>query len=81
MGDDCNAALARWAEAAERLVWDRRWTSVFEPTGRSGRWFVGGEINAAVNCIDRHLPDRRDEPAFHWEGEPGERRTVTYAEL
>ena len=81
MGDDCNAALARWAEAAERLVWDRRWSNVFEPTGRSGRWFVGGELNAAVNCIDRHLPDRRDAPAFHWEGEPGERRTVTYAEL
>ena len=81
LGDDCNAALTRWAGAADHLVWERRWTAVFEPSGRSGRWFVGGELNAAVNCIDRHLPDRADDPAFHWEGEPGDRRTVTYAEL
>ena len=81
MSGDAGAALARWAEAAETLVWDRRWSSLFEPAGGSGRWFAGGALNAAVNCVDRHLPDRADRPAFHWEGEPGDRRTVTYAEL
>jgi acetyl-CoA synthetase len=81
MSDNCDAALGRWSEAAEHLVWDRRWTDVFESTGGPGRWFVGGELNAAVNCVDRHLPDRADHPAIHWEGEPGERRTITYADL
>jgi acetyl-CoA synthetase len=81
MNDDRNAALTRWSEAAESLEWDHRWTTLFEPSGRSGRWFAGGSLNAVVNCVDRHLPDGRDHPAFHWEGEPGDRRTVTYAEL
>ena len=81
MSDDRTAALARWAEVAEDLVWDRRWTALFESSGRSGRWFVDGELNASVNCVDRYLGDRADDPALHWEGEPGERRTITYAEL
>src|SRR5262245_15753915 len=81
MGDDRETALARWSEAAETLAWDRRWTTLFEPRGRSGRWFAGGVLNAAVNCVDRHLPGGAGRPAFHWEGEPGDRRTVSYGEL
>lgn len=81
MSVDSEAARARWSEAAESLAWDRRWTAVFGPRGRTGRWFAGGTLNAAVNCVDRHLPDRGDRPAFHWEGEPGDRRTITYREL
>jgi acetyl-CoA synthetase len=81
MSGEADAALARWAEAAENLVWDRRWSDLFEPGRGAGRWFAGGALNAAVNCVDRHLAERGDRPAFHWEGEPGDRRTVTYAEL
>jgi acetyl-CoA synthetase len=81
MSGDCEAALARWAEAAGELAWDRGWSALFEPASRAGRWFVGGELNAAVNCVDRHLPGRADYPAIYWEGEPGDRRTITYADL
>src|ERR1700741_2387220 len=81
MSDDSEAARARWSEAAESLAWHLRWTALYEPRGRNGRWFAGGMLNAAVNCVDRHLPDGGDRPAFHWEGEPGDRRTITYGEL
>jgi acetyl-CoA synthetase len=81
MGDARDRALAQWSEAADTLDWESRWTTLFEGSGRSGRWFVGGEINAAVNCLDRHLPDRAASPAIHWEGEPGDRRTIAYGEL
>lgn len=81
MGDARDGALARWAEAAETLDWESRWTTLFEASGRSGRWFVGGRLNAAVNCLDRHLPDRGGNPAIYWEGEPGDRRTIVYADL
>ncbi len=45
------------------------------------KWFVGGRLNVAENCVDRHLDTRRDKPAIVWEGEPGDKRTLTYAEL
>jgi acetyl-CoA synthetase len=73
--------LAQWSEAAGRLSWDRAWTTVFEPDGPSGRWFVGGELNAAVNCVDRHAAGRGGAVAIHWEGEPGDRRRISYGEL
>jgi acetyl-CoA synthetase len=73
--------LSRWSEAAGRLAWDRPWTTVFEPDGPCGRWFVGGELNAAVNCVDRHAAAEHDAVAIHWEGEPGDRRTISYGEL
>ncbi|HEV7864865.1 MAG TPA: AMP-binding protein [Acidimicrobiia bacterium] len=47
----------------------------------TGSWFPGGRLNAAVNCLDRHLPERADQVAIHWEGETGDRRTVTYGAL
>jgi acetyl-CoA synthetase len=75
------AAIAGWEGIAERLDWLRRWDAVHEPDPPPGRWFVGGQLNVAVNCVDRHLPDRGDQVAIHWEGEPGDRRTITYGEL
>ncbi len=46
------------------------------------RWFVGGTLNVSLNCLDRHVDaGRGDKVAFHWEGEPGDTRTITYAEL
>jgi acetyl-CoA synthetase len=71
-----------WAEEAERLTWSTRWDTVMEWTPPTVKWFVGGKLNASVNCLDRHVEaGGGDKVAYHWEGEPGERRTITYAEL
>jgi acetyl-CoA synthetase len=70
-----------WAAVAEQVTWDAPVESLWEPGPRSGRWFTGGRLNLAVNCLDRHLPDAGDRVAMHWEGEPGDRRSLTYAEL
>jgi acetyl-CoA synthetase len=79
MGD---AYLDRWREAAGALDWDRPFDAVLVPDGAGrGAWFTGGRLNAAHNCVDRHLATRGDRPALHWEGEPGDRRTLTYAQL
>jgi acetyl-CoA synthetase len=74
-----------WAEkASEFLEWESPWTKVSEwdyPKGHI-RWFLGGRLNASVNCLDRHLPTRSDKTALIWEGnEPGEVLTFTYQEL
>lgn len=68
----------RWAAVAAGLAWTTPFRSVYEPEGRYGRWFRDGTLNAAANCVDRHVDER---PAIHWEGEPGDRRTLTYREL
>jgi acetyl-CoA synthetase len=68
----------RWAAVAETLAWTTPPASLYEPVDRLGRWFRHGTLNAAVNCVDRHPADR---PAIHWEGEPGDRRTLTFGEL
>jgi acetyl-CoA synthetase len=71
-----------WASYAEQLEWFRRWTRVLEWNPPHAKWFVGGEINASVNCLDRHVTTaRRNKAALIWEGEPGERRTLTYWDL
>lgn len=72
---------ARWKQAADALAWDRPPDTLFvdDPTG--GRWFPGGRINGCVNLVDRHLPDRADQLALFWEGEPGDRRELTYRQL
>jgi acetyl-CoA synthetase len=75
------AGLEAWAAVADELTWDQDWTTLYEPSGRYGRWFAGGRFNLAVNCVDRHLADRADQPAMLWEGEPGDRRVLTYAQL
>src|ERR1041384_4411289 len=73
--------LRRWEEAAEHLAWRRRWDTVYAPGGQGGRWFPGGSLNAAENCVERHLPRLGGKVAFYWEGEPGDRRTITYDDL
>ncbi len=82
--------LAHWERAAGLLEWDTGWHTLrtWEPPnpetrrGPSMRWFEGGRLNAAVNCVDRHVDaGRGDTVALHFEGEPGDRETVTYAEL
>ena len=79
MADD--DPLRRWEEVAGSLGWRRRFETVHEPGERGGRWFPGGTLNVSENCLDRHLPELADRVAFFWEGEPGDRRVVTYAEL
>jgi len=71
-----------WAKAAESLHWFRRWDKVLEWNPPRAKWFVGGKINVSYNCIDRHIDTpRRNKAAIVWEGEPGDRRTLTYWDL
>jgi acetyl-CoA synthetase len=75
--------LAFWEAQAARLQWDRGWDTVLEWDAPFGKWFVGGELNVSVNCLDRHVDaGHGDRAAYHWVGEPeGDRATITYAEL
>jgi acetyl-CoA synthetase len=74
--------LGFWEEQASRLQWASRWSTPLEWNSPFAKWFVGGTINAAVNCVDRHVAaGRGDRIAFHFEGEPGDTRTITYAQL
>src|SRR5680860_368174 len=71
-----------WAEWADQLHWFRKWDRVLDWNAPNAEWFVGGKLNAAYNCLDRHLEtDRRTKPALIWEGEPGDKRTYSYEEL
>ncbi|MGH2725180.1 MAG: acetate--CoA ligase [Actinomycetota bacterium] len=70
-----------WARQAEELTWSRRWDRVLEWDPPWVKWFVGGTLNISVNCLDRHIGRAPDRVAYHWEGEPGDRRTITYREL
>jgi acetyl-CoA synthetase len=73
---------AYWAQWAGELHWFRRWDTVLEWTPPYSKWFVGGTLNASYNCLDRHVEaGRGGKTAMLWEGEPGDRRTYTYAEL
>jgi acetyl-CoA synthetase len=73
---------AYWAGFASELEWFEPWTKVLEWNPPHAQWFVGGRLNAAYNCLDRHLAGPlRDKAALIWEGEPGDRRVLTYAEL
>jgi len=75
---------AFWAEQAERLHWDRKWDQVLDWSNPPfAKWFVGGTLNAAYNCLDRHVENGLgDRVALHWVGEPeDDSRSVTYAEL
>ena len=73
---------AFWAEQADRLTWFRRWDTVMNWTPPWVSWFEGGQLNASYNCLDRHVEaGGGDKVAFHWEGEPGDTRTITYADL
>ena len=71
-----------WAEQAERLTWFKGWDSVMEWDPPWVKWFSGGTLNASYNCLDRHVEaGGGDKVAYHWEGEPGEKRTITYRDL
>jgi len=71
-----------WAKFAAELEWARTWDRVLDWQPPHAKWFVGGKINASVNCLDRHVRGwRRNKAALVWEGEPGDRRTLTYFDL
>lgn len=73
---------AYWANWANELHWFRKWDQVLSWDPPHSRWFDGGQINVAFNCLDRHLDGpRRTKPALIWEGEPGDVRQYTYEEL
>ena len=73
---------AFWARFAAELEWSRPWDRILDWQPPHAKWFVGGTINASVNCLDRHVRGpRRNKAALIWEGEPGDRRTLTYFEL
>ena len=72
-----------WAEQAETLDWAQKWDQVLDWSNPPfAKWFVGGKLNVSYNCVDRHVEaGRGDRVAFHWRGEEGEERDVTYADL
>ncbi|HEY0873083.1 MAG TPA: acetate--CoA ligase [Vicinamibacterales bacterium] len=73
---------AFWAEFARELEWIEPWHTVLKWKSPDAQWFVGGKLNASVNCVDRHVRTaRRNKAALIWEGEPGDRRTLTYWDL
>jgi acetyl-CoA synthetase len=74
---------AFWAEQAEHLHWHERWNQVLDWSNPPfAKWFVGGKLNVAYNCLDRHVEaGNGDRVAFHWRGEEGEERDITYADL
>src|SRR5213596_4383001 len=71
-----------WAREASELVWRAPWKKVLEWKAPFAKWFVGGKLNISENCLDRHLTGaRRNKAAIMWEGEPGDKRTLTYQQL
>jgi acetyl-CoA synthetase len=79
--NDASEAIEAWRAAAGRLSWERPADRTHVPGPGGGSWFPGGMLNVCANCLDRHLAERGDRVAFHWEGEPGDRRAITYREL
>jgi acetyl-CoA synthetase len=74
--------LRFWEARARELEWIRPWKRVLHWKPPHAKWFVGGKLNASVNCLDRHVRTaRRNKVALLWEGEPGDRRALTYWEL
>jgi acetyl-CoA synthetase len=74
---------AFWAKQAERLHWETKWNQVLDWSNAPfAKWFVGGKLNVAYNCVDRHVEAGHGEQvAINWEGEPGDNRQITYAQL
>jgi acetyl-CoA synthetase len=74
--------VAFWEQQAEALTWDRKWDTALEWNAPHAKWFIGGRINASVNALDRHVAEGHGgRIAFHFEGEPGDTRTISYAQL
>ncbi|MCD5406752.1 MAG: acetate--CoA ligase [Desulfotomaculum sp.] len=75
-------SLSYWAKEAEQLHWFKKWDSVLDWKPPFAKWFVGGKLNVAYNCIDRHLEtSRKNKAAIIFEGEPGDSRVITYQDL
>ena len=71
-----------WEDAASALHWSEKWHTALEWNSPFAQWFIGGKLNAAYNALDVHvLAGRGDRVAFHFEGEPGDTRTITYAQM
>jgi acetyl-CoA synthetase len=71
-----------WADQARNLVWSKEWDRVLDWQPPFAKWFVGGQLNASVNCLDRHVKtDTKNKAAIIWEGEGGETRTLSYFQL
>ncbi len=72
-----------WArQAADLVEWDTEWDQICQWDLPYAKWFIGGRLNVSYNCLDRHvLAGRGDKVAIHWEGEPGDTRTITYAQM
>jgi acetyl-CoA synthetase len=82
--DDASADRdAFWAAQADRLDWDTKWSQVLDWSDAPfAKWFIGGKLNVAYNCVDRHVESGHgDQVAIHWVGEPGDKRTITYNDL
>ncbi|MEI6216441.1 MAG: acetate--CoA ligase [Actinomycetes bacterium] len=74
--------LGFWERQAKELDWQTPWTKTLEWDLPFAKWFIGGKLNASYNALDRHvLAGRGDRVAFHFEGEPGDTRTITYAQM
>ena len=74
--------LAFWESQARELTWDQPWSTVLDWQVPYAKWFVGGKLNASVNALDRHVAaGRGNRVAFHFEGEPGDTRTISYSDL
>jgi acetyl-CoA synthetase len=75
--------LGFWEQQAARLTWAKQWDHVLDWSNPPfAKWFVGGQLNIAYNCVDRHVEaGNGDKVAIHWEGEPGESRSITYSDL
>src|SRR2546430_8514024 len=75
--------LGFWSAQARRLSWAKEWDEVLDWSRPPfAKWFVGGTLNVAYNCVDRHVEaGRGDQVAIHFEGEPGDTRTITYGQL
>ncbi|MDX9753651.1 MAG: acetate--CoA ligase [bacterium] len=71
-----------WASMAEQLHWFKKWDRILDWNPPDAQWFVGGQLNASYNCLDRHIQNgARNKAALIWEGEPGDQRTLTYWDL
>ena len=71
-----------WGREAKELVWQKKWSKVLDWKAPDAKWFVGGKLNVTETCLDQHLEGpRANKAAIIWEGEPGEKRTLTYRQL
>jgi acetyl-CoA synthetase len=74
--------LGFWARQAAELDWFTEWDEILQWEAPYAKWFVGGTLNVSYNCLDRHVEaGHGGQVAFHWEGEPGDTRTLTYTDL